>query len=736
MTFATPIILIGLIAAGIPLLLHLISSVRAREEQFPTLRFLRLSMEKTARRRKLQNWLLLLLRSLLLAVLAMAVAEPILRTQTGWLGPEDQVAVLILDDSYSMAAGAKGNPTRFSRAKTDAADLLSGDNKPAQATLTTTTSQLATAPLTTQLDALRKSVASARVGYGDSSLSQKFAQAVEILNGQSNPSRVVYIFSDLQRVSFQPLLELAELVRAKGFHIFIMNYADQDVNNVGITDLTVTGQAVIDGKVKFVASIRNSSPGPRRVEVIFTPEGQPGPGSQPQRVIKNLAAAGESGDSERVEFWQRFAKAGPATGEVRLGQDDDLQIDNVRRFCVNVQPRVKVLVVNGQENVAQSPPAVGSNTLAPAAMLELALDWRDESQQNSPWPINLNTTDATDLTPDMFDGKNKAVFFCDVPSFTPALAKLLGQFVRRGGSAVFFLGQGIDIENYNEQLGQTGSGLLPGRLSPAVGQVGPDAPAVAAESMNISHPLLANLFDDRAEYPTVLVQRYFKFFIDQSLSDEILMTLANDDPLIIERRIGAGRVLWCAMPASPRWSNLPMANVFPPMMIRFALQAGETQESDEMYIAAQPAILDTTNGGNAKKVQITLPNSPGNSAKIVQLVINKTDIAKFQDTNEPGLYRWDFLGSDNVLETGGAFVVNPAGHESNLAAYSPEELSAALRANGLENVHIGPSLQSVQVSAADKAQGRNLWDVLITAVILLLVIEAVFANRRKAQENN
>ena len=46
MSFVTPLLLLGLLAAAIPPLLHLLSSVRAREVEFPTLRFLRASLER------------------------------------------------------------------------------------------------------------------------------------------------------------------------------------------------------------------------------------------------------------------------------------------------------------------------------------------------------------------------------------------------------------------------------------------------------------------------------------------------------------------------------------------------------------------------------------------------------------------------------------------------------------------------------------------------------------------
>src|SRR5271170_3904861 len=78
LNFAAPIMLIGLLAAGIPVLLHLLNRIRSPIVQFPTLRFLRVTAQKTSRRRHLQQFLLLLLRMAVFAVLAMAVAGPLI----------------------------------------------------------------------------------------------------------------------------------------------------------------------------------------------------------------------------------------------------------------------------------------------------------------------------------------------------------------------------------------------------------------------------------------------------------------------------------------------------------------------------------------------------------------------------------------------------------------------------------------------------------------------------------
>jgi len=74
MAFLNPIFLLGAIAAGVPVLVHLVRRTRAPRIQFPSLMFLRKIEQKTIRRRKLRNLLLLLVRCAALLLLALAFA--------------------------------------------------------------------------------------------------------------------------------------------------------------------------------------------------------------------------------------------------------------------------------------------------------------------------------------------------------------------------------------------------------------------------------------------------------------------------------------------------------------------------------------------------------------------------------------------------------------------------------------------------------------------------------------
>src|SRR5512136_1976227 len=102
--FASPLFLIAAaVGATIPLLLHLLQSRKRQTLPFPTLRFLKLARKKTSRRVRIENFLLWLVRTLIMALLGLAFAMPVLRKSGyAWLGASPRDVALVLDVSYSM----------------------------------------------------------------------------------------------------------------------------------------------------------------------------------------------------------------------------------------------------------------------------------------------------------------------------------------------------------------------------------------------------------------------------------------------------------------------------------------------------------------------------------------------------------------------------------------------------------------------------------------------------------
>src|ERR1044072_8124568 len=103
MAFLNPVFLIGALAAAVPVLVHLVRRTRAVKIQYPSLMFLRRIEQKTIRKRKLRNLLLLALRCAALLLLALAFARPYSTVPPRVSASSgSKASVILVDGSYSM----------------------------------------------------------------------------------------------------------------------------------------------------------------------------------------------------------------------------------------------------------------------------------------------------------------------------------------------------------------------------------------------------------------------------------------------------------------------------------------------------------------------------------------------------------------------------------------------------------------------------------------------------------
>lgn len=84
------------LAAALPILIHLWSRRRYREVTWAAMQFLIAAMRKNSRRILLEQWLLLAVRTLILLLLALALADPSLSLLPAWSGARGGQTHLVL----------------------------------------------------------------------------------------------------------------------------------------------------------------------------------------------------------------------------------------------------------------------------------------------------------------------------------------------------------------------------------------------------------------------------------------------------------------------------------------------------------------------------------------------------------------------------------------------------------------------------------------------------------------
>ena len=203
--FLHPWVLAGLAAAAIPILLHLLARREPPTVVFPAVRYLVSTTREHQRRLKLQNWLLLFLRTLLVALLVMAAAGPTAPLR-GVAGHAPSALVLIVDNSPSSGSMAGGSPQLaqliaaargvLARATADdAVWLITADGVPRRGDA---------GSLGQLLDHLTVSPRRFELGTAISS-------AGEVLASETRPGEIV-LLSDLQATALSPAVPSAPLL--------------------------------------------------------------------------------------------------------------------------------------------------------------------------------------------------------------------------------------------------------------------------------------------------------------------------------------------------------------------------------------------------------------------------------------------------------------------------------------------------------------------------------------------
>ncbi|MCI0451385.1 MAG: BatA domain-containing protein, partial [Candidatus Latescibacteria bacterium] len=123
MGFLNIAFLIGLVAAAVPIIIHLLNRRRVKRVKFSSLEFLNEVNKQRMRRINLRRILILILRTLAVLAVVIAFARPTLRSGLLFAGSVPKNVVVCLDVSFSMGV-AMETGTAFDTAKKIAGDIV------------------------------------------------------------------------------------------------------------------------------------------------------------------------------------------------------------------------------------------------------------------------------------------------------------------------------------------------------------------------------------------------------------------------------------------------------------------------------------------------------------------------------------------------------------------------------------------------------------------------------------
>ena len=584
MTFAVPLFLLAALAGLIPVLVHLIHRRKAKVVPFSTLRFLRISVQKTRRRKYIEDMSLLILRVLLLLLIAAGLARPALSSlATLWGGGRTAAIAIVLDNSASMAVVDGGRP-RFDTARQAAEQVFARLRPGDQVALLPTGGP--PGPELGRLyrthETVRQALDQCRPSYERADLAAKIQQARDLLTAADAPSQEIYVLTDNQALSWEGLKEQAQegdSKQAKGpaqAPVVVVNVDREPAPNVALQTIALSSPAPVAG-VPFLAAVEviNTSTVPQQKHLELQVDGAR------EAVSPDLTLP--PGGTLKYEFRFTLEREGVHRGEVRLVEEDGSALDNRLFFALSVDQQIPLAIVKARRGeVPQADDAFYlERAFAPGSSVSGAFR-------------------TTTLTPESLitdDLSNQSVIFCvNLPALTPPAAEKLLAYARGGGHVVWVCGQNVQPDAYNAMNALGQGQLLPAALETLRQPLPGGVESWRLGFLDKDNPALAPLTEPASLYQSILIYKHFPMTLRLRSGSRALIKLNDGQPLLAEQAVGTGSVLLFGTGIHVDWTNLPLKPLFLPLLARLTLHLAGAETERTMGLAGVPVTLPLGRG--------------------------------------------------------------------------------------------------------------------------------------------
>lgn len=704
MGFLAPLMLVGVLGLAVPILIHLIGKSRARVVKFAALDFLMATKRRTARRLRLRERLLLLVRALACAIVALALAKPY--TSCKRSGPQvtrgPQAVVLVVDDSFASGYVIEGK-TWIKRAGDEARRILTQLGPEAEVAIVKA-SEGADQPseLTRDHLRLRDQLIALEPSSRPADTTRALARAAQLLAASSHVRKTVYLMSLLAKTGIRPD---DPPWGKEGPALVTLDLRQPKMPNLAVTAFRVdSDQSAGSRGVAFDAEVGNFSDAPAKVELSLT-------------VGDHVVARGNlevgAGEKKTKRFLATLPQGVRSTDAMVSLGGDALPADNRRWVRATLRDEVRVLLVDGDPRTVRHDDEL--------FFVEAALRPGDREDSGT----TVRTIAAEELSA-LDAAKGKAtldlnefdvIVLANVAALPAERVAALAAWVKAGGGILVAPGDRVDPAAYDKTM----LPLLPQSLSDPIDTTmgaspeDRDARALHLVKWEADHPIFAPFPKDAPELSSA---KFFKISLlgptTNTADRKVLARFTNGAAALVEASIGAGRTLLFTSTLDRDWNDLPMQAGFLPLLQQATrhLARKHAIAIDPEHLVGSSVVLPT---GDLKRLEVRGPDSLG--AVYEGDKITGRSLVRFGRTDRPGAYRVN--GTDQTNNTHEReeldFVVNLDPLGSNLDPAPPTALPASGTGAGSEPV--------------DDTRRIELWHALAAAVLLLLLAEGVLVQR-------
>jgi hypothetical protein len=718
MNFLNIALLGGALALLIPIIIHLFHKSRFQIVKWGAMHLLEAVIRTNQRRIKIEQIILLIIRAAIPLILALCMARPVWKGVRKLMGDTRTSTIILLDNSYSMAASRAGT-SNFALAKDEASRLL--NELPRGSDAQVVLMGEGGAPLldepTYDLARLTQSLKQIEASYGTATVPAALDFATNVFGQMHESSRNLVVMTDFQRISFeatedaevgQMLDRLRKLPLSPEITFFDVGSEAKD--NVAIESLDYSRLMVgIGQKIQVRANLRNFGDAPYQdLRVYFKADGK-------ERSMAQIRLGPH--EKGQVLFSHAFDTPGSHVVEV-VADADPLKADNSYLASIPVRDKIPVLLVNGDPSAE---PLKGETDFAEIALQPYSSTGRVAlADLITTKVVRTENLDAQGIN------ASAVVVLANVRQLDGGQLKALEDFVRNGGGLLIFPGNRVDASWANNSLFKDGKGLLPLAYGALGGDLKEGAPSAGIVSQRFDHPAL-DLFNDprNGTVSDAAIKMWYRLKEPTAASADaptIVARLTSGDPFLVEKRFGEGRVIECAVPCDADWSNLPMRPFFLPMMQRLSIYLASTVFPPRNLDVSKPLVAFLPLADAGKKASLLLPD--GTSREVPVSKKGERGVVEFTKTQQPGLYT---LTSPSGAGT--HFVVNTSRRESDLQRLTDAEIADFAKSHGVSVVHSGAEYKQLDRT---RRYGSEFWRSLLW-LLLALIFAELFLQQRFAR---
>lgn len=521
--------------------------------------------------------------------------------------------------------------------------------------------------------------------------------------------REIYLFTDLSATSWRTSgaqLLKDDLERLPWVAVYVIDVGELAPHDVGITDIRLSRQSLAEGSsvtIEAALSAIGVEESEKTVELSLL--------GRDDKLIPQgkwtVKVGGQQG--ARVQIPIANLQGPVQHGELRLLASDPLAMNDVRHFTVEVKPPPKVLLVSPNPDVAE--------------LLSGMLDV-DNDRKMGKVRFDVDSVRPPKLA-EMKFGNYSVVVLNSVASLTEPTWKSLHRYVNNGGGLAVFVGSnglsepgGVDPVSYNSAAAST---LLPAELVAGLNFT----PPAFLDAKNSNHPLFKKL-DESGGLGVLSEINIFKHWkVAPHEGASVLVEFSNPKahPAVVDRRVGAGRVVLVTTAADTRgWiDHVEAAHnwAFFVLIDQLMQYLSGRSEATFNFLAGEDVFVRAESDPPLTKYLLRKP-----SGQQLQGAV-PAGAASFAIHETDQLGHYDVLSADPQSKFASGFSVNAAASESDFRRLTEDDLTQMF---GEKRFSLARDIATLQRRVTTGRLGEEVYPLLLLIVLIVFCGEHFVAN--------